>query len=121
MKYFPTLICFFICISLQAQQPKAYQMVSFKNAAQKLRFELDYAEGYLAASQIKLAQPRAKTQIFNPVSGTPEENGELSFRANSGATIKLLGIDQEATSPKSIKGTYRFKGKVLQILFYRTR
>ncbi|MFD1256933.1 hypothetical protein ACFQ3S_09005 [Mucilaginibacter terrae] len=107
-----------------AQQAKAYETVKYTARIKNRVFHLDYADGYIGASKIRLVSSRQKTQLFTPQSGTPEANGNFVFRLSSGADkreIILTGINEETEAPNTIRASYREKGRVLVLLFYKNK
>ncbi|RYY35325.1 MAG: hypothetical protein EOP46_10400 [Sphingobacteriaceae bacterium] len=107
-----------------AQQAKAYETVKYTARIKNGVFHLDYADGYIGASKIRLVSPRQKTQIFTPQSGTPEVNGNFvlsSSSAGNNRVIILTGINEETVAPNTIRASYREKGRQLVLLFHKNR
>lgn len=60
-----------------AQQAKAYENVKYTARIKNGVFHLDYADGYVGASKIRLVSNRQKTQLFTAQYGTPDANGNF--------------------------------------------
>jgi hypothetical protein len=107
-----------------AQQAKAYETVKYTGRSENGVFHLDYADGYIGASKIRLVSTRQKTRLFTPQSGTPDANGNLVLRLNSGADKRemiLTGISEETEAPNTIRASYQEKGRVVVVLFYKNK
>jgi hypothetical protein len=107
-----------------AQQAKAYETVNYTARINNSAFYLGYADGYIGASKIKLVSTHNKPKLFTPASGTPEANGDFVLTLNLGADkreIILTGINEDVEAPKTIRGTYRERGRVLALLFYKNK
>ena len=105
-----------------AQQAKAYETVKYIAKNGSLVFQLAYADGYIAASQIKVKNGRGVIQIFIPDSGTTEPNGNFILRPRDVADkreIVLFKISEETEAPKAIRGGYRASGTLLNLIFNR--
>ena len=129
MKYWLVTLLLFtglICVNagVKAQQAKAYETVRYKAKAGNLIFLLDYADGYIGASRIRLKQNGQKTQIFLPESGTTESNGDFKFvpqRSADKTEITLTRLNDEETAPPVIRGTYRAKDHPVGLMFKRSK
>lgn len=107
-----------------AQQAKAYETVKYTARIKNCVFRLDYTDGYIGASKIRLVSTRQKAQLFTSQSGTPEADGNFVFSLSSGADkrqIILTGISEETAAPDAIRASYREKGRVLSLLFYKNK
>jgi len=105
-----------------AQQPKAFETVKYIARARQMVFRLDYAEGYLGASRIRLIKTGQKPQVFSPDGDTPEADGEFVLRSAVKHTIILTHINDESEAPETIQAIYRKNGRVTNLMFYkRTR
>jgi hypothetical protein len=107
-----------------AQQAKAYETVKYTASIKNYVFHLDYADGYIGASQIRLFSTRQKPKLFTPNSGTPEANGNFVLSLSSGTVrrqIILTGINEEAEAPNTITASYKAKGLKLSLLFYKNK
>ncbi len=103
-----------------AQHAKAYETVKYTAKIKNGVFHLDYADGYIGASKIRLVSTKQKEQLFTPQSGTPEANGDFVLNLSSGAdkrNITLRRIDEEMEAPNTIRASYREKGRILSLLF----
>ena len=116
-------LCFFVRATI-VQQAKAYETVKYAAELKNGVFHLDYADGYIGASKIRLVSNRQKTQLFTPQNGTPEANGNFVFRFTSGAEkreIILTGISEETEAPNTIRASYREKSRVFTLLFHKNK
>jgi|GEM_PF-4278182 len=107
-----------------AQQAKAYETVKYTAKIKNGVFHLDYADGYVGASKIRLIRTHQKTQLFTPQNSTPEANGTFVLSLSLGADkrkIILTGINEEAEAPKTIRANYREKSRSLALLFYKNK
>ena len=107
-----------------AQQAKAYETVKYTAKIKNGVFHLDYADGYVGASKIRLISNQKKAQLFTPQSGTPEADGNFVLRLRSGADkqeIILTGISEETEAPNTIRASYRVNGRVLALLFHKNK
>lgn len=128
MKYWFTTFVILIGLltanySVKAQQAKAYETIYYKARAGHLLFLLNYGDGYLAASQIRVRQSGQKALVFLPVSGAAESNGDFEFypqQPGSKDSIILTHINEEETAPTFIRARYRAKGKLIPLLFKRS-
>jgi hypothetical protein len=114
-------LCFFESATM-AQQAKAYETVKYIARIKSGVFHLDYANGYIGASKIRLVRTRQKTRLFTPQSGTPDVNGNFVLSLSSGADkweIILTGINEETEAPNTIRASYREKGRGHALLFYK--
>ena len=105
-----------------AQQAKAYETVNYIAKNGSLVFQLAYADGYIAASQIKVKNGRGVIQIFIPESGTTEQNGNFILRPRDivdKREIVLFKISEESAAPKVIRGACRARGILLNLIFNR--
>jgi hypothetical protein len=103
-----------------AQQAKAYETVEYTAKINNKVFRLDYADGYIGASNIRLISTGRKTLLFTPTSGTAEANGNFVLGLSSGANnqeIILSGINEEIEPPGTIRARYREKGRTLMLSF----
>ncbi|RYY38072.1 MAG: hypothetical protein EOP46_00260 [Sphingobacteriaceae bacterium] len=107
-----------------AQQAKAYETVKYTARIKNGVFRLDYADGYIGASKIRLVSNQKKIQLFTPQNGTPEANGNLVLTSNLASNkreIVLIGINEETEAPNTIRANYREKGRELALLFYKNK
>jgi hypothetical protein len=107
-----------------AQQAKAYETVKYTARIKNGVFHLDYADGYIGASRIRLVRTHQKTQTFTPETGTPENNGNFVLCLGSGADkleIILTHINEETEAPNTIRASYREKGRVFALLFLKNK
>ncbi|MCC8409130.1 hypothetical protein LJ707_09320 [Mucilaginibacter sp. UR6-1] len=116
------IVMAFSFVRASGQQAKAFEKVMFtaKTGTGKL-LRLAYADGYIGASEITLKVRQRPAQLFVPVSGVPEPNGDLLFRPRSGGPktgIILHGISDENAAPEIIKGIYN-DGKVRWTLTFQ--
>lgn len=111
MKHIFLFICLFGVTRLHAQQAKAYETIHYIATLKNTHWKLEYADGYLAATKVKF-----KTQVFLPVSGTPENNGDLVLRSKTDKII-LLNIKEEETPASTIYAKYEAKGQVVKLVF----
>jgi hypothetical protein len=114
----------FMNTSARAQQAKAYETVHYRAKAGDLLFQLNYADGYIGASQIKLRENGRKTRIFLPESGAIESNGDFRFvpqQIAHNGDICLTRLNEEETAPDLIRGSYRAKGRTVVLIFKRSK
>lgn len=125
MKNILFLVALFGCLSFsarprRAQQAKAYETVKYMAKINNKVFRLDYADGYIGASKIRLISTGRKTLLFTPASGTTEANGNFVLGLSSGANkqeIILIGINEEIEAPATIRAGYREKGRTVTLSF----
>ena len=116
-------ICFYGVAAI-AQQAKAYETVKYTARVKNDVFRLDYADGYIGASKIRLVSNQKKSQLFTPQNGTPESNGNFVLTSNLASNkreIILTGINEETEAPSTIRASYRENGRVLGLLFHKNR
>jgi hypothetical protein len=114
----------FLSTSAKAQQAKAYETVHYKAKAGNLLFLLNYADGYIGASQIKLRENGRKIRIFLPESGAIESNGDFRFVLQPSANktdIILTRLNDEETAPDLIRGSYRANGHAVVLIFKKSK
>ena len=107
-----------------AQQAKAYETVKYTARIKNGVFHLDYADGYIGASKIRLVSSRQKTKVFTPDGGTLEANGNFVLSSSSGSNkweLILTGIDEGTEAPNTIRAKYREKGRVVALLFHKNK
>lgn len=107
-----------------AQQAKAYETVKYTARIKNGVFHLDYADGYIGASKVRLVSNQKQTQLFSPQSGSTEGNGNFVLSSNLASNkreIILTGINEETEAPDIIRASYREKGRVLPLLFYKIK
>ncbi|WP_374950747.1 hypothetical protein [Mucilaginibacter sp.] len=120
---FSSSLCFSANAAM-AQQAKAYETVKYTARIKNGIFHLDYADGYIGASAIRLVGTRQKAKLFMPQSGVPEANGQFRLSCSSGKDkreIILNGINEEAEAPDIIRANYRKKNKVFALLFHKNK
>jgi len=104
----------------KAQQAKAYETIKYTARSNNIFFRLDYADGYIGASKIKLQQAHQKAQVFTPETGTPETNGDFimcPLSASDKREIVLQKTDEESVAPKVIHAIYKANGKNVRLIF----
>ena len=124
MKY--CILIFFLLSSgsLYAQQAKAYEMVHYVAKSDGHTYLLDYADGYPAASNVKIKRLNRITSTFQPVNGAADDNGYLLFTASKSkqaGQIVLHGIEENSTSPAMLKATYALNGRKLTLKFIKKK
>ncbi len=125
--FFQIILFGSLCYSTSAavaQQAKAYETVKYTARIKNGVFHLNYADGYIGASNIGLVSTRRKTLLFTPQSGTPDANGNFVLSLSSGADkreITLRGINEETEAPNTIGASYREKDRVLVLLFHKNK
>ncbi|WP_157799144.1 hypothetical protein [Mucilaginibacter auburnensis] len=118
------LVCLIFSGSRYAQQAKAYELLHYVSESDGQTFLLAYADGYPAASSIKIKRSFRITAIFQPVNGTADDDGDLIFTASKnkqGGQIILHGVDQNYTAPAVLKATYALKGWRLRLIFKKSK
>lgn len=122
MKYCILLVCLLFSGSLYAQQAKAYELVHYVAESNGHKYLLDYADGYPAASSIKIKRSNRITFTFQPVNGAADKNGDLLFTASKSkqaGQIVLHGIDENSTAPAMLKATYALNARKLMLRFIK--
>lgn len=124
MKYYILLLCLLFSGSLYAQQAKAYEWMHYAAQADGHTFLLAYADGYPAASSIKIKRLSKITAILHPVGGVADENGDLVFTASQSkqaGQIALHGVDENSSAPAALRATYALKGRKLRLIFKKRK
>ena len=81
MKYCMLLVCLLFSGSLFAQQAKAYELVHYVAQSDGHNFLLAYADGYPAASSVKIKGCNLISDMLYPADGAAYDNGDLIFTA----------------------------------------
>lgn len=108
----------FICGAAHAQQAKAYEMKKYTARLKWMVFTLNYADGYMGASTIKLREG-GTSSIFEPGSGALDNDGSLRFTAHNNTKLFILlkNVDETTEAPPKLFAVYGSKGKIYQLLF----
>lgn len=122
MRYCILLVCLLFSGSLYAQQAKAYEMVHYVAESNGHTYLLAYADGYPAASSVKIKRSNLTTSTFQPVNGAADNNGDLLFttsESKKAGQIVLHGIDENSAAPAMLKATYALNGRKLMLKFVK--
>lgn len=123
MKLTIAIIVFIFTSSVvKTQQSKAYEMIRYTAQQNSTIFILNYADGYIGASTIKLKV--GKTIIlYRSESGSPDAGGSLRFTAEAkpGNFILLKDIDETTTAPRKLIADYHFNHHTYRLLFARNK
>jgi hypothetical protein len=121
-KYHALFILMLISGAVNAQQAKAYERVRFSAHLRGMVFHLNYADGYVGASTIKLKERKA-VLVFRPESGSPDNDRSLRFAISGdpGRVILIKNVDETIEAPKKLSAIYQNNRQIQSLLFIRDR